>query len=382
MARGVNRLSARFVATVKGVGKQKLYADGGGLYLQVSATGAKAWLLRYTLRGRAREMGLGSAAVFGLQEARERALAQRKLLADGIDPIEARGVPVPAQGRLWGQAVDEFIERMRPEWRGEAQARQWQSSLADYGPARDMPVSAITTDTVMDCLSPIWTSKTETATRVRGRIERIWNAEKVRGTVSGENPARWKGHLEHLLARPSKVAKVRHFRAMPFQDVPAFFRSLAGSESKTAKALRFTILTAARTGEVTGMNMGEVRDGVWTIPGERMKAGRQHRIPLTASALALLPRTGQPFKLSENAMLYLLQREPPKGRGLPYTVHGFRSAFRDWAAENGWPGDVCEMALAHTIRDETEAAYRRGDLLDRRRELMAAWEAYLLGYGK
>lgn len=283
-----------------------------------------------------------------------------------------------AKGRLWGQAVDDFIERMRPEWRGDAQARQWQSSLADYGPARDMPVASITTDTVMACLSPIWTSKTETATRVRGRIERIWNAEKVRGTVSGENPARWKGHLEHLLARPSKVARVRHFRAMPFQEVPAFFRSLAGSESRTAKALRFTILTAARTGEVTGMNMGEVRGEVWTIPGERMKAGRQHRIPLTASALALLPRTGQPFKLSENAMLYLLQREPPKGRGLPYTVHGFRSAFRDWAAENGWPGDVCEMALAHTIRDETEAAYRRGDLLDRRRELMAAWEAYLL----
>lgn len=375
MARGVNRLSARFVATVKGGDRLQSYPDGGGLYLQVTPGGSRSWVLRYKLAGRERYMGLGSAATFGLAEARERAQAARKLLADGIDPLEAKAAPRAAQGRTWGEAVDDFIARTRPEWKGQAQADQWTQSLRDYGPDRAMRVADVDTEAVLACLSPIWTTKTETATRVRGRIERVWAAEKVRGSVKAENPARWKGHLAHLLARPSKVAKVRHFRAMPWADVPAFYRSLGSS--KTAKALAFTILTAARTSEVTGMHMGEVRGEVWTIPAERMKAGRPHRVPLVPAAVALLPKSGKPFALSSMAMLNLLQEPAPKGRGLPFTVHGFRSSFRDWAAENGWPGDVVEMSLAHTIADKTEAAYRRGDLLERRRELMQAWAAFL-----
>lgn len=322
-------------------------------------------------------MGLGPVRLFGLAEARQRALEAHRLLADGIDPVVRRNASRAVSGRTWGEAVDDFIEATRHEWKGEAQADQWAQSLRDHGPDRALPVEAVTTDVVLRCLSAIWATKTDTATRLRGRIERVWAAEKVRGTVAGENPARWKGHLKHLLANPSKVSKPKHFRAMPWRDVPAFWRRLG--LSRTARALRFTILTVARTGEATGLDMTEVDGDLWTIPGVRMKAGREHRVPLVTEAVALLPKSGRPFSLSENAMLYHVQKPKPKGHGLPYTVHGFRSSFRDWAAENGWPGDVVEMALAHVIADKTEAAYRRGDLLDRRRELMKAWAAFLSG---
>ncbi len=242
------------------------------------------------------------------------------------------------------------------------------------------------------CLSPLWAYRTETATRLRGRIERIWDAERVRGNVSGENPARWRGHLSALLPKPAQVRRVQHFRAMPYAELPDFMRLLlAGDHSPDARkmengvgrlAMAWTILTAARTGEVTGMQWGEVIGDLWTIPLERMKAGRAHRVPLMPQALALLarlPRTRPPFALSENTMLFLLQREPPRGLGRPYTVHGFRSSFRDWAAEQtDHPRDVIEMALAHSIRDKTEAAYRRGDLLEKRRALMRDWADYLL----
>lgn len=367
----MGRLSARQVETL-GPG---MHADGDNLYLQVTPSGARSWILRYRFSGKRREMGLGSVRLFGLADARRRALEARRLLADGIDPIAEREAAKPVSGRTWGEAVDEFIDQMKHEWRNEGHLGQWIATLDAYGPDRALPVAKLDTEAVTACLAPIWTTKTETARRVRGRIERIWSAEKVRGTVAGENPARWRGHLEHLLAKPSKVAPVRHFRAIPFADVPAFYRAIR--DTVAGRALRFTILTACRTGEVTGMDMAEVQGDTWIIPPERMKAGRQHRVPLTAAAAALLPESGQPFRLSENAMLYLLQRLPPKGYGLPFTVHGFRSSFRDWAAENGWAGDVVEMALAHTIKDKTEAAYRRGDLLDRRRGLMQAWADYL-----
>lgn len=367
----MGRLSARQVETV-GPG---MHLDGDGLYLQVTPTGARSWILRYRFGHKRREMGLGSVRLFGLAEARKRALDARRLLADGIDPIVARTAARGDTTRTWGEAVDDFIERMAPEWKSATHRAQWVATLETYGPSRKSLVASIDTAAVMACLTPIWTTKTETATRVRGRIERVWAAERVRGTVAGENPARWRGHLALLLAKPSKVAKVRHHRAMPFADVPAFYRSLG--DSKTDRAIAFTILTAARTSEVTGMDVAEVKGDVWTVPAERMKAGRIHRVPLVPAALALLPANGRPFAMSENTMLYRLQRPAPKGYGRPFTIHGLRSSFRDWAAENGWPGDVAEMALAHTIRDETEAAYRRGDLLDRRRELMQAWADYL-----
>lgn len=375
----MGKLTARQVQTL-GPG---YHADGDGLYLQVTPSGARSWILRYQLAGRRREMGLGPVALFGLAEARQRAAQQRRLLADGVDPIAARRAARAATGRTWGQAVDDFIAAHEPGWKGPAQAAQWRQSLADYGPDRDLPVEAIDTALVVGLLRKLWTTRTETATRLRGRIERIWDAERVAGTVSGENPARWRGHLDKLLPRPSKVARVVHHRAMPYVDVPAFMARLAERDAASRRALRFTILTAARTGEVTGAGWDEfdLEAGLWVIPAERMKAGREHVVPLPSAAVAILrglPRDRPPFRLSENAMLYLVQKPPPKGYGLPYTVHGFRSSFRDWAAETtAHPAEVVEMALAHTIPNRVEAAYRRGNLLAKRRQLMDEWAAYL-----
>lgn len=375
----MGKLTARQVQTL-GPG---YHADGDGLYLQVTPSGARSWILRYQLAGRRREMGLGPVALFGLAEARQRAAQQRRLLADGIDPIEARRAARAATGRTWGQAVEDFIAAHEPGWKGPAQAAQWRQTLRDHGPAEDLPVTAIDTALVVGLLRKLWTSKTETATRLRGRIERIWDAERVAGTVSGENPARWRGHLDKLLPRPSKVARVVHHRAMPYADVPAFMARLAERDAASRRALRFTILTAARTGEVTGAGWDEfdLEAGLWVIPAERMKAGREHVVPLPSAAVAILrglPRDRPPFRLSENAMLYLVQKPPPKGYGLPYTVHGFRSSFRDWAAETtAHPAEVVEMALAHTIPNKVEAAYRRGNLLAKRRQLMDEWADYV-----
>lgn len=379
MGRPINRLSARKVATAD----TGYHPDGGGLYLLVSKTGTASWVFRYALHGKRHEMGLGSSATFSLADARTRAAHNRKLLADGIDPLATRRAAQRDTPRTWGEAVADFIAAHAPSWKNDAQAGQWRQSLEDYGPAADTPVAAIDTALVVKLLRKIWTDKTETATRVRGRIERVWDAEKVAGTVAGENPARWRGHLDKLLAKPSKVAKPAHFRAMPYAEVPGFLAALAERESRTRAALRFTILTAARTAEVTGAQWSEfdLKAKLWTIPPERMKAGRQHEVPLSDAALAILvaqPRKVPPFHLSENAMLYLLQKPKPKGYGLPFTVHGFRSSFRDWGSEEtDTPRDVMEMALAHTIADKTEAAYRRGALLAKRRELMDAWAAYL-----
>lgn len=379
MVRSLNRLSARSVQTLS---KPGYHADGGGLYLLIKPSGTKSWVLRYRRHGRLREMGLGATRLFGLQEARASALEHHKLLATGNDPIEARR-STRTVGATFGEAADAYIESHRKGWKNDAQAEQWEQSLRDYGPAKDMAVSAIATSTVMACLSPIWTTKTVTATRVRGRIERVLDWAKVHGMREGENPARWRGHLESLLPRPSKVSKAKHHAAMPYADVPAFMGVLAERDARARRALRFTILTAARTEEVTGAEWSEfdLKQALWTIPPGRMKGGRTHIVPLSAPTLAILnelPRDAPPFRLSENTMLYLVQKLPPKGLGLPYTVHGFRSSFRDWAAEtNDCPNEVVEMALAHAIRNKAEAAYRRGHLLDKRRALMNDWAGYL-----
>jgi integrase len=385
VARAIHRLSARFVATVTAAG---YYADGGNLYLQVVG-GAKSWILRYTIARKAREMGLGSVALVGLQEARARAVVARRLLAEGVDPIEHRAALRNALGRTWGQASEDFIAARKAEWKNDAQANQWTQSLKDHGPEQALPVTAITTAVVLDCLRPLWKpkdqgGKVETATRVRGRIERIWDAEKVAGHVSGDNPARWKGHLEYLLAKPRKVQPQGHFAAMPYADLPAFMQTLRARDAISRRALEFTILTAARTEEVVGMDWNELHGTarmspgvVWKIPGDRMKMGVAHEVPLTDAALATLAglsRKAPPFPLSENGMLFLLQKD----LGQPYTVHGFRSAFFDWAHETtGFPKHVIDMALAHAIGDKADAAYRRGALLAKRRELMEAWAAYL-----
>lgn len=381
MARAIHRLSARFIATVRDAG---YYADGGNLYLQVTGAGAKSWILRYTLAGKPREMGLGSVALVGLQDARLRAVAARRLLAAGTDPLTHRGALRAAVERTWGEAAEDFITAREPEWKTDAQAEQWRQSLADYGPAKALPMTAITTAVVLDCLRPIWKAtdqggKVETATRVRGRMERIWDAEKVAGNVTGDNPARWKGHLEHLLPKPRKVQPQGHFAAMPYADLPAFMATLRTGESISRKALQFTILTAARTEEVIGAQWREFHDDLWKVPAERMKMGLPHDVPLTAAALATLaglPHKRPPFPLSNAAMLALLQDEMKQ----PYTVHGFRSSFFDWAHETtAFPKHVIDMALAHKIEDKADAAYRRGALLAKRRELMQAWADYLTG---
>lgn len=373
------RLSVRQVQTL-GPG---LHADGDGLYLQVTPGLARSWILRYQVHKRRREMGLGGYPLFGLAQARERALEARRLLADGIDPIEARKGRAAALGAKWGDAVDAAIESLRPAWKDERQADQWTASLRDHGPDREMAVRAVTTAVAVECLRKIWTTKTETATRVRGRSERVWDYARVSGLVEGDNPFRWRGHLDKLLPKPSKVAKVSHHAAMPYAELPAFMKRLRQGESISRKALEFTILTAARTSEVTGAPWAEfdLDAAIWTVPEERIKGGREHLVPLVPRAVAILsklPRDKPPMALSENTMLYLLQRDPPKGFGLPFTVHGFRSTFSDWAHETtSHPNHVIEMALAHTIPNKAEAAYRRGSLLEKRRELMEQWAAFL-----
>lgn len=370
-----HRLTARQVATAAA----GYHADGDGLYLLVAPEGTASWVFRFTLRGRKREMGLGAASVFSLAEARQRATQQRKLLADGLDPIEHRNALRSAKRRLWGEAAEEFIAAHEPGWKTPEQAHQWRQSLIDYGPDKALPIEAVDTALVVGLLRKIWSEKTETATRVRGRIERIWDAEKVAGHISGENPARWKGHLQSLLPKPSKVANAGHHAAMPYTDLPAYMARLRERDGLSRKALEFTILCAARTSEVIEAPWAEFnnRDHTWTIPGSRMKGGEPHTVPLSRAAQAALKaRAGNdaPFPLSLGGMLALLQDEMKE----PYTVHGFRSSFSDWAHETtDFPNHVIEMALAHKIENKAEAAYRRGALLAKRRELMEAWAAFL-----
>lgn len=375
------RLTARQVQTL-GPG---YHADGGGLYLQVTASLARSWIYRFQISQRRREMGLGSAAVLSLQDARQGAQNARRLVAQGTDPIEHRARARTAAGTTWGDTYDALIESLKPSWKTDAQENQWRQTLIDYGPARETLVKDVDTTAALACLRPLWNAKTETATRLRGRCERVWDYAKVSGTVVGENPFRWKGHLDKLLPKAAKVAKRRHFAAMPYSDLPAFLPTLTAEDGIGSKALRFTILTAARTSEVTQAQWSEfdLQAKVWSRPAKHMKGGKAHAIPLTAEAVAILealPRTAPPFALSENTMLFLLQRVPPRGLGQPYTVHGFRSSFSDWAYETtASPRHVIEMALAHTIKEKAEAAYRRGDLLAKRRELMEAWARFLAG---
>lgn len=382
MPRPINRMSARKVQ-VAGTG---YHADGAGLYLLVAPEGTASWVFRYTIRGRKREMGLGSAAVFTLAEARQRRDVQRKMLADGLDPIAHRkGAQMTCQ-RLWGEAVADYIAAHRAAWKSSQadpdapmgqQERQWANTLADYGPDPSLPVADVTTDVVLACLRKIWTTKTETATRVRGRIERVWAAERFAMNVAGENPARWRGHLDNALPAAGKVARVKHHPAMPWADLPAFMAALRSRGGDAREALEFTILTAARTGEATGATWAEFHGKVWTVPAGRMKAGQAHVVPLSDAAVAVLhkrPRGAPPFDLSANGMLSLLQKDLRQ----PYTVHGFRSSFYDWVRDTGIaPEHVADAALAHAISDQVKAAYGRSKLLAMRRDLMQAWAVYL-----
>jgi integrase len=387
-----------------------MYADGGGLYLQVTINSkngdpAKSWIYRYMLHGRARAMGLGPLSAVGLQDARMRAAECRRQRYDGIDPIDARRAgreqAILDVGRTltFKEATRKYIEGHKAGWRNAKHAAQWESTLATYAePVLGLlSVQAIDTMLVLKVLEPIWTTKTETAGRLRGRIETVLDWAKVRGHRKGENPARWRGHLDKLLPAQSKVRQVEHHAALPYAELPDFLAALREQEGIAARALEFTILTATRTGETIGARWGEINlvDKVWTIPAGRMKAGKEHRVPLAPRALAILDRMkplrqlnhvdheveafvfpgGRHAKpLSNMGMAMTLRR---MGRE-DLTVHGFRSSFRDWAAEcTNFPSEVAEMALAHAVDDKVEAAYRRGDLFEKRCRLTAEWDKYI-----
>ncbi len=396
MAKKIQQLTALAVTRAA---KEGLYPDGAGLYLRVGRGGVKSWAFRFMLNGKAREMGLGGLAKVGLADARKKATDARLLLSDRRDPITHRQEEetlraadeklAAARSMTFDKCAEAYISAHEASWRNKKHRQQWRSTLSTYvSPVfGSVPVQDVDIDLVMKVIEPLWSEKTETARRVRGRVEVILDWAKVRGYRSGENPARWRGHLDHLLPARSKVRVVKHHAALPYSEIGAFMKDLRGMEGTSAAALEVLILTAARTGEVIGARWSEIdlKNKVWIVPAARMKSGREHRVPLSSAAITILnrmpgskddyafagQRPGAP--LSNMALLMTLGR---MNRG-DITAHGFRSTFRDWAAERtNFPSEVVEMALAHVVEDKTEAAYRRGDLFEKRRQLMDAWADY------
>jgi integrase len=393
------RLSARAVQTQV---KPGYYPDGAGLYLQVKlASGpskvSRSWLFRYKHEKRSNWMGLGSVRDIPLAMARQRAAECRQVLALGKDPVaerdgERKRERVKKQTSMnFDQCAQSYIATHRDGWRSAKHAAQWESTLRLHANPviGQLPVEAVELQHLLLILEPIWRERTETASRVRGRIESILDWATVRGFRRGDNPARWRGHLDQLLPMPAKVKKVEHHTALPFSGMAAFIKTLMKQEGMGAQALLFLIFTAARSGEVRGATRGEIdlEKKIWSIPGQRMKAGRDHRVPLSPAAIAALP-----LPLLDDPLALLFPS--PKGGPLSDMTlsavlrrmqvnavpHGFRSTFRDWCAEcTDFPREVAEMALAHAIGDKVEAAYRRGDLFDKRRELMVRWAQHCGG---
>lgn len=401
VARSINRLSARAVTSLT---KPGLHADGGGLYLVVSPTGSRRWTFIFRFRGKRRELGLGAVNSVSLATAREAARAAREQVAAGIDPIEERRRHKATQYlQTFGAFADQFISDFSAQWKSGPHIRQWKVTFEVHAAAlRPLHPSAITTDDVMGVLKPIWIAKPETARRIRERIERVLDAAKASGLRNGENPARWKGHLAFLLPRRPKLAQGHH-AALPYVQMPTFMEKLQASNCVSARALEFTILTVGRTSEVRFAKLEEFNldHATWVVPAERMKRKALHRVPLTKRALEIVQNRiaelksgrlghngGPPLDaylfpgasldgvLSNMAMANLL---PHLGYG-DVTVHGFRSTFKDWASDMTiFPREFSEAALSHTVGDEVERAYRRGDAIDIRRQLMEAWEAYCYG---
>ena len=372
-------LSARKVETA-GPGR---HGDGRGLFLYVKPAGTRSWVLRYQSQGRRHDLGLGAYPEVTLATARERAIEARRMITEGQDPIAKRK---QAKHKTFKDATLELIESKRPGWKNAKHAAQWSSTLEAYvfPSLGRMQVGQIATNDVIGALKPIWNAKPETANRVRQRIEAVLDYASALGLRTGDNPARWRGHLDHLLPKPKKLRAVKHHPALPHAEIADFMSDLSARNGIASRALAFTILTAGRSGETRLAVWGEIdlKNKVWTIPAERMKAAKEHRVPLTDAAIALLgmPRgdgdllfesdakPGRP--ISDMTMTAVLKR---MGRS-DITVHGFRSTFRDWAGETtGFPREVIEAALAHGIKDKAEAAYARSDLFDKRRKLMEAW---------
>ena len=395
MVRKINRLDARTVATLEKPGR---HADGGGLYLSISQNGStlrRRWVFLFRWQGKLREMGLGGASTVTLAQARRLAAKWRGELADGRNPFETRAAEHRSHSTCptFGEIAQAFYEAKSHDWRNEKVKKQWMAPLTRYaGRLMTMPVKEIGTDDVLAALQPIWTAKPETASRVRSRIEAVLDSARARGLIAQNeaNPARWRGHLAHILPKRRRLTRGHH-PAMPYREVREFIANLRQREGIATHALEFTILTAARTNEIRGARWDEIDSGaqIWTVPASRMKGNREHRVPLSASALEILEalgkgRTGDlvfpsswPGRpLSEMAMAMVLRRMKIKD----VTVHGFRSSFRDWTGDcTQFPRELAEAALAHVAGDETERAYRRTDALERRRELMEAWEQFVSG---
>jgi integrase len=402
MARANNKLSTKF--TEKNDLKPGLYGDGGGLYLQVSRFETKAWVFRYMMAGRARKMGLGDFELVSLKEARKKRDAAYAQVVDGIDPIEDRGARKAAHAAEKAKAVtfkecaEGYIAAHESSWKSEKHAGQWAATLETYAyPVIGiLPVQMIETAHVMKIVEPIWNTKTETASRVRGRIEKVLDRAKALKLRKGENPAAWRGHLDQLLPAKSQVSPVENHPALPYGELPAFMAKLRAKDGVSARALEFTILTVARTGDTIGATRKEIdsAEKLWTVPAARVKGKkgarkRDHVVPLTEQALAalnavpiegdyLFPGGKEGAGLSNAAMSELL-----KGMGYDpsvATVHGFRSTFKDWAGDlTAYPNEMSEMAMAHTVDDKVEAAYRRSDMREKRRRMMADWAAYCIG---
>ncbi len=393
--RAIHRLSAVKVATLKRAG---YYADGGCLYLKVTPTGSKSWIFRFALEGRKRDAGLGVFPAVSLVKARGLAQRYRELVADGTDPIEARKGErekarlASAKSMTFEQCAKAYINSHEAGWRSSVHRKQWRRTLAAYvfPVIGTLPVRAIETTLVLKALEPIWREKTDTAARIRGRIEAVLDWAKVRGYRDGENPARWRGHLDHLLPAKSKLVKVKHHAALPYREINSLMARLRCETATSARALELMVLTATRLSEALGARWEEndFNERMWTIRGERMKSGREHRVPLSARSVAILnemakvrhnefvfPGAKQGRPLSRVTLLAQLRKV-----GSDHTAHGFRSTFRDWAAEQTrYPREAAELALAHSVGGAVERAYQRGDLIEKRRKLMEAWADYCDG---
>jgi len=377
--------------------KPGAYPDGEGLYLQVRDSGAKDWFYRYEIAGKGRKRGLGPYPTISLERAREDALVCRQLRKQGIDPIEHyKEIELnkdldKAKSTTFKKCALAYIDTHKHGWRNEKHESQWRNTLETYAypTIGDLPVQTIDVDLVMKVLEPIWFTKTETASRIRQRIENILDWATVRKLRQGDNPAQWRGRLDKLLPKRTKVQKPVHFAAMDYRDVPEYYRSLIAKDTLGSNALAFTILTATRNGEARAVTRSEIDINVWVIPDTRMKAQREHRVPLSDEALKIIKRM-EPFErqtddlifpglshakpISEASLLKIVKQADPT-----LTVHGFRSSFRDWCAEQtSYPREVAEAALAHTVKDKTEAAYQRGDMFEKRRKLMDSWADYCL----
>lgn len=384
MARAINRLTSRGAKALREPG---MHADGQGLYLRIDQTGARRWVLIYFRHAKRREMGLGSLDDVELSEARATAAQARQDLLNGIDPIDKRKADaIPPTARTFSAVANDLMDALEPSWRSPKQRGQWEASLTMHAPAIwKADVSAVDTEMVLAALTPIWSAKAETATRIRSRIERVLDAAKARGLREGENPARWRGHLASLL--PKAGRNKTHFEAMPYADVPALMTLLCSRKSVSALALRFLILTAKRSGEVRGADWSEIRGETWVIPAERMKGGREHHEPLSAAAIEALDRIPRNVR---SGLIFPGWNGPLSdmtlGRVLKVndygavTVHGFRSSFRDWAGDcTSFARETMEEALSHRIGNQAEQAYRRSTALEKRRQLMEAWGDFCTG---